>query len=126
MAGPERQRPVHGGYKNPPGIILAVAEYAESPATARLPRLLKEAFLSQRWGLPHAGGWKDNWPLSEHMTIALNVYHAVTGWKAAKNIVKWSEQHPSEWRTVQNVMTLRKAAKEAHGPDKQTKNHSGR
>ncbi len=101
-----------------------MADYAERPATARIPRLLKEAFLSQQWGLPHAGGWADagNWPQSEKMAKVLNLYEAVKAWRNAKNVVQWSEANPHQWSIVQNLIVARKA----YGLNKQAENHSGR
>ena len=48
------------------------------------------------WGMPHAGGWYD-WPAGEfaRARAARNVYIAMSGFKAAKDLPAWCNANPA-------------------------------
>ena len=72
------------------------------------PHELVDAWVSQKWGLPYSGGWKQQ-PVGmfEKMTTALHVYESVKRWRASKNWAKWARENPDAYEIVKFVMKLR-------------------
>jgi hypothetical protein len=86
------QRAFRGFYAHPKSLILAVAAHVEDGAP-RPPEL--DWWLMRDWGSPYAGGWLD-WPAGEfaRARAARNVYVAMSGFKAAKDLTRMVQRQP--------------------------------
>lgn len=103
--------------KNPPGIILAAADYAEG--RGQPPEELLLAWDCRTFGaLPEAGGVRDQPAgLLRRMRQALGVFNAFRSWKAreAAKEDEWVERHPTEWQIVQSVIGFRRLLEKSRG-----------
>ena len=96
------------------GVILRAADYAEFPNKYAQPAELIDARISLQWGLPYAGGWKDQpAPHFEKMRLALATYNAVISWRKAKNWGEWRKKNPDQWKLIKKLLQLRDEVK--HG-----------
>lgn len=73
-----------------------------------MPDVLRDALRTRRWGLPDAGGWRDqDAGLVDAMEIAIDVYDAILADKRyGSDQYKFAAEHPREFGIMQH---LRKA-----------------
>ncbi len=93
-------------------MILAAAAHAEDAKNAPPPEL-SLAFKAEQWGtLPEPGGLRDQ-RIGEldRMTVALNAYRAMKGYKEARTQEardRWRESNPQAWKIYLDILDLRK------------------
>lgn len=95
-----------GVYAHPKRLILSVADYAEGNRQDA-PALLRQAWRYRNWN-----GDPGDLPAGQlqQMTIALNVYDAVTGYERATKDNKraqWKKDNPQAAKVLTNVRKLR-------------------
>ena len=68
-------------------------------------------WLMRDWGSPYAGGWLD-WPAGEfaRARAARNVYVAMSGFKAAKDLPAWCNANPAGWDIVTMILNMKAQA----------------
>ena len=87
-----------------PKLEQAVAEFIDGGGLC--PIELSEALRTRQWGLPEAGGWKDQVAgLLDKMTVCLRVYDALTAYRSvsASEQYEWIARHPTEYAIVQRM-----------------------
>ena len=95
-------------HRRPKSIVLAVAAHVEDGAPAP-PEL--DWWRFREWGAPYAGGWLD-YPAAEfaRARAAKNVYIAMNGFKAARDLPTWCDANPDAWNLVSYVLGLKQEA----------------
>lgn len=97
-------------------MILAAAAHAED-ASSKPPPELSLAFKADQWGvLPETGGLRDQ-RIGEldRMTVALNVYRAMKGYKDMRkheDRQRWRENNPQGWQIYLDILKLREDGEE--------------
>lgn len=95
-------------------MILRAADYAEGKAD-QPPEELSNAFKTEKYGLPLAGGWLEQpFAFMLRLSYAYAVYVAVRSWRNSSAWKTFKDEHPGRWELVAQVLKLRKAKQNEH------------
>jgi len=88
--------------------MMAAANAADKKGIP--PPALTESWKCDRWGaLPNPGGLRDQpMIMMRDMTVASNVYSAISAWQRSKNWVHFQRDYPVAWRIVGEVLKRRR------------------